>query len=204
MSTEELDLNAEIEGTEDMGGFEMPPEGNIEEGTGVLMEFTGEIKPCGEDDQSLGFELAWIDNPSAKARIFCKTTTNQGLGRIVGIGNASGVFKKIDAKRTKAGKSGILSEKGTVKTKILVEPKFQEQLRQEIEGCVVLCSISHSEAKPYTDKDGVEKEGFPQANINKITSPKTVKKTATAKATSKAADTESSGSDKADNDDWDE
>ena len=69
----------------------------------------------------------------------------------------------------KAGKKSILSDTGTVKTKILQDPKFHEQLRQEIEGCCVLCAITHSPAKPYTDEEtGEEKEGFPQANIGKI------------------------------------
>ena len=168
MSDKTLDPNEEIGGTDDMGGFELPRLGNIKEGTGVLMEFSGEIPNCGENDLSLGFELGEADDPAKKTKIFCKTTTNQGLSRIVGIGKDSGVFKKINDKRVKAGKKSILSESGTVKTKILQDKKFHEQLRQEIAGCQILCTITHSPAKPYVDKDGEEKEGFPQANIGKI------------------------------------
>jgi hypothetical protein len=186
MSEKTLDPNAEIDGTDDMGGFELPRLGNIKEGTGVLMEFTGEIPNCGENDLSLGFELAEADDPSKKAKIFCKTTTNQGLSRIVGIGKDSGVFKKINDKRVAAGKKSILSETGTVKTKILQDKKFHEQLRAEIAGCKILCTITHSPAKPYEDKESGEmKEGFPQANIGKIAASDA--KQGTANATTTAA-----------------
>ncbi len=169
MSTQELDPNAEIGGTNDMGGFELPPVGDIKDGTGTAMEFTGEIKVCGEDEKSLGFELGWIEDEARKAKIFCKTITTQGLSRIVGIGQASGVFEKINASRLAAGKSAILSDKGTVKTKTLQNASFHEQLRQEIKGLRILCTITHSDAKPYKDKvTQEEKEGFAQANIGKI------------------------------------
>lgn len=200
MATEkELDPNEEIDGTDDMGGFELPPVGDISKGTGTLMVFSGEIKNCGENDKSLGFELGWAEDPSQKARIFCKTTTPQGLGRIVGIGKTSGVFAKINAKRIAAGKSAIMSEDGKVKTKILQEPKFHEQLRAEIEGLQVICTITHSKATPYTDKvTGEEKEGFPQANIGKIAAPGSQ-----IKAT-KAATTQAAGTDAGSNEDWEE
>ncbi len=195
--SKELDPNEEIGGTDDMGGFELPPVGNIKDGTGTLMEFTGEIKECGEDDNSLGFALVWAEDSSRKANIFCKTTTSQGLNRIVGIGKSSGVFEKINAKRVKAGKTAILSEAGTVKTKILQDAKFHEQLRAEIEGCQILCNITHSPAKPYTDKvTGEEKDGFPQANIGKIAAPGDAPKKA-----GKAASTEKSSGD---DDEWEE
>ena len=138
----------EISGTEDMGGFSMPPEGNIAKGTGVEMEFTGEIKMCGEDEDCLMFALTYVDDPSAKANIFCKTTTQSGLSKIVGIGRDSGVFDKIDKVRISKNKPPIQSSQGGVKVKVLADPKFHNQLRKEIEGCTILCSISHSEAKP--------------------------------------------------------
>ncbi len=182
---EVLDPNAEIMGTDDMGGFELPPVGDIKDGTGVIMVFTGEIADCGENNQSLGFELGYVDDPSRKARVFCKTTTSQGLSRIVGLGKNSGVFKKINDKRVKGGKTSILTANGGVKTKILQDAKFHAQLRAEIEGCTLLCTITHSDAKPYTDKEtGEEKEGFPQANITK-TAPADAK--AATKATAKGA-----------------
>jgi len=164
-----LDKNAEIDGSEDMGGFSLPPEGNIAKGSGVLMEFTGDITLCGEDKDCLMFDLCYTDDPSAKARIFCKTSTQAGLSKIVGIGRDSGVFNKIDKKRISQNKAPIQSADGKVKVKILTDSKFHEQLRKEIAGCTILCTITHSEAKPYTDKEtGEEKEGFPQANISKI------------------------------------
>lgn len=169
MSTEkELDPNAEIDGTDDMGGFELPRLGNIKAGTGVLMEFTGEIK-LSKKENGLIFHAGDADDLSRKATIYCGIKDNKGLSQIVGIGKASGVFEKINTKRVAAGKKSILSATGTVKTKILQDAKFHEQLRAEIEGCRVLCDITHSPAKPYTDEEtGEEKEGFPQANIGKI------------------------------------
>jgi CDGSH-type Zn-finger protein len=164
----QLDPNAEIEGTEDMGGFELPRVGSMKGGDPVLMEFTGEIK-LSKKENGLIFHAGDADDLSRKATIYCGIKDNKGLSQIVGIGKASGVFEKINTKRVKAGKKSILSESGTVKTKILQDAKFHEQLRQEIEGCRVLCDITHSPAKPYTDEDtGEEKEGFPQANIGKI------------------------------------
>lgn len=169
MSTEkELDPNAEIGGTDDMGGFELPRVGSMKAGNPVLMEFTGEIK-LSKKENGVIFHIGDADNLSRKATIYCGIKDNKGLSQIVGIGKASGVFEKINAKRVKAGKKSILSDNGTVKTKILQDVKFHEQMRQEIEGCRVLCDITHSPAKPYTDEEtGEEKEGFPQANIGKI------------------------------------
>lgn len=179
------DLNAsdEIEASEDMGGFTLPPEGKISDGSGVLMEFTGEIKLCGEDKDCLQFVLAYIDDPSAMANIFCKTSTQSGLSKIVGIGRDSGVFDKIDKKRIAKSKDPIQSADGKVKVKILDDAKFHEQMRKEIEGCRILCTINHTEAKPYVDKDtGETKEGFPQANISKIAPPKAAKSVKTEKS----------------------
>jgi CDGSH-type Zn-finger protein len=185
-----------------MGGFELPPLGNITDGTGTVMVFSGEIKVCGEDEKSLGFELGWDEDDSQKARIFIKTTSPQGLKRLMGIGTQSGVFEKINAKRVKAGKKPILSDKGTVKTKILQDAKFHEQLRQEIEGCKILCTITHSPAKPYEDKvSGEMKEGFPQANIGKIAAPGSVKKSTKAATEESGGGGGGSGSD---DDEWED
>ncbi len=105
------------------------------------------------------------------------------------------MFEKINKKRITAGKTPILSEKGTVKTKIITDKRFQDQLRVEIEGCQLLCTITHSPATPYTDKvTGEEKDGFPQANIGKIAAPGTKQESATKKS--------SDGN--ADGDDWDD
>lgn len=171
------DLNAsdEIEASEDMGGFTLPPEGSIKDGAGVLMEFTGEIKSCVSDEGKKGllFDLFYSDDPSARAKVYCSLETQSGLKKIVGIGRDSGVFDKIDKKRIAKDKKPIQSSTGTVVVKILTDSKFHEQMRKEIEGCRILCTINHTEAKPYKDKDtGEEKEGFPQANISKIASAK--------------------------------
>ncbi len=189
MSTEkELDPNAEIEGTEDMGGFELPRTGNIKAGTGVLMEFT-DIK-LSKKENGLVFHAGDADDLSRKATIYCGFKDNKGLSQIVGIGKASGVFKKINDKRIAAGKKSILSDKGTVKTKILQDKKFHEQIRQEIEGCRVLCDITHSPAKPYKDEEtGEEKEGFPNANIGKIAPADTKVEAGKASTTAVSSDT---------------
>ena len=188
--TKELDPNAEIDGTDDMGGFELPRCGKIKDGTGVLMEFTGEIK-LSKKGNGLIFHAEDADDLNKKATIYCGTKDNKGLSQIVGIGKASGVFEKINAKRLAAGKKSILSETGTVKTKILQEPKFHEQMRQEIVGCKVLCDITHSPAKPYIDDEtGEEKEGFPNANIGKIASADTKVETPAKAAVTSAAATE--------------
>jgi hypothetical protein len=191
----ELDPNAEIEGTNDMGGFELPRLGKISEGTGVLMEFTGEIK-LSKKGNGLIFHAGDADDSSRKATIYCGIKDNRGLSQIVGIGKASGVFEKINVKRLAAGKKSILSEKGTVKTKLLQNAKFHEQMRAELEGCRVLCDITHSPATPYKDEDtGEEKEGFPQANIGKIVPPDTKQEPAAAKAAAGAADKETAPED---------
>lgn len=173
----ELNDADEIGGTTDMGGFNMPPEGSIKDGTAVLMCFTGEIKVCGDEEDGLLFESEYADDPSAKCNMYCKVTTQAGLTKIVGIGLESGVFDKIDKIRIAATppKQPIQSDKGTVKVKILTGPKFMAQMRKEIVGCSVYCTITHSEAKPYVDKEGVTKDGFPQANISKIMSVKKYK-----------------------------
>lgn len=194
----ELDPNAEVGGTDDMGGFELPRLGKIKDGTGVLMEFTGEIK-LSKKENGLIFHAGDADDSSKKATIYCGIKDNKGLSQIVGIGKASGVFEKINAKRLKAGKKSILSETGTVKTKILQDGKFHEQMRAEIVGCKVLCDITHSPAEAYTDDDGVEKDGFPQANIGKIAPADTkVEKTAVAAGNEKAA------GDTAPDDEWED
>lgn len=193
-----LDPNAEIEGTEDMGGFELPRCGNIKAGTGVLMEFSGEIK-LSKKGNGLVFHAGDADDTSKKATIYCGIKDNKGLSQIVGIGKASGVFEKINAKRIAAGKKSILSDTGTVKTKILQDAKFHEQMRAEIEGCRVLCDITHSPATPYTDDDGVEKEGFPNANIGKI-APADTKQVAPAKA----AAGEAASKETAPDDEWED
>ena len=164
----QLDPNAEIGGTDDMGGFELPRIGSMKAGNPVLMEFSGEIK-LSKKENGLIFHAGDADDTSRKATIYCGIKDNKGLSQIVGIGKASGVFEKINSKRVAAGKKSILSDNGTVKTKILQDAKFHEQMRAEIEGCRVLTDITHSPAKPYTDEEtGEEKEGFPQANIGKI------------------------------------
>jgi len=167
--SEELDGSLEITGTDDMGGFSLPPEGNIEKGTGVHMVFNGEIKECGNDEKGRQFELVYVDDSNAKARLYCDSTSQAGLSKLVGIGSDSGAFDKIDKKRIAGGKKPIQSPEGNVVVKVLTGPKFLNQLRKEINGCSVLCSINISPAKPYKDKkSGETKEGYPQANITKI------------------------------------
>lgn len=166
----DLDDGMEIGGSDDMGGFTLPPEGNIAKGTGVVMEFTGEIKKCvsAEGKEGLLFDVVYIEDPSAKAKIYCSLENQSGLSKIVGIGRHSGVFDRIDKIRQANGKNPIQSPEGNVKVKILKDEKFHNQLRKEIVGNAVLCTITHSAATPYVDKDGVTKDGFPQANITKI------------------------------------
>ena len=170
MSTEEkITDDMEFMPTDDMGGFTLPREGKISDGNGVLMEFTGEIKECGAEGLSLGFELAWCEDDSAKTSIYAKTTTSQGMTRIVGIGTHSGVFDKIDAARKAKGKQGIRTETGAVRGKVLKDPKFQAQLRKEIVGCKVLCDITHKPAEAYEDKKtGETKPGYPKAEVGRI------------------------------------
>jgi len=200
MSERELDPNAEIGGTDDMGGFELPRCGKIKDGTGVLMEFTGEIK-LSKKKNGLVFHAGDADDPSKKATIYCGLKDNRGLSQIVGIGKASGVFEKINAKRAAAGKKPLLSESGTIKTKTLQNDKFHEQMRQEIVGCRVLCDITHSPPKPYKDEEtGEEKEGFANANIGKIAPADTKVETP-----AKAAATTAAGTDTAPNDEeWED
>lgn len=201
----DLDKNEEIGGSEDMGGFTLPPEGNIVKGSGVLMEFTGEIKLCGPDKDCLQFMLVYTDDLSAMANIFCKTSTQAGLAKIVGIGRDSGVFDKIDKKRISQNKTPIQSSDGKVKVKILTDSKFHEQLRKEIEGCKILCTITHTEAKPYVDKEsGETKEGFPQANISKIASAKKAATNVTSQKNTANATKDKSGDNAGgDDEEWD-
>lgn len=173
--SDSIDDAMDIEGTEDMGGFSLPPIGNIAKGTGVLMCFTGEITVCGDEEDGLLFEVEYAEDPSAKAKIYCNVTKQAGLSKIVGIGRESGVFDKIDKVRIAGGKKPIQSAEGAVKVKILTGPKFMNQMRKEIIGCSVYCTISHAEAKPYEDKNGITKDGFAQANISKIVSVKKYK-----------------------------
>lgn len=196
-SDKALDPNEELEGTSDMGGFSLPPVGDIGKGTGVLMEFTGEIDVCGDDDDGLLFELSWAEDASAKAKIYVNKNKQAGLSRMIGIGEQSGVFIKINKKRKAKGKTSITSDTGKVKVKILQDSKFHDQLRKEIVGCQVTCTITHSPAKPYEDKDGVMKDGFPQANIGKIIAPSKAKKAVTEKA-------ETSGDPVEEDEEWEE
>ena len=167
---EDLKASDEISSSDDMGGFTLPPEGNILKGTGVKMQFTGEIKDSKPDGKGLTFKLVYCDDPTARANIYCNNQQT-GLAKIVGIGKHSGLFDKIDKIRIARGKTPIQSANGNVTVKILMDSKFRQQMRKEIEGLAILCTINHTEAKPYKDEDtGEEKEGFPQANISKIAS----------------------------------
>lgn len=168
--TEELDPNGKVgSGDGSMGGnFSLPPEGDIDKGTGVLMQFTGVVEPAKKNPDNWGFEVAYIDDPNAKTRIYTDGTKQAGLIKRVDIGVMSGVFDRMDKKRAAQGKPGTRDEKGEVAIKTLTHPDFMEQLKTEIEGLRILCSIKHTPAKPYKDDDGVEKEGFPNANVNKI------------------------------------
>jgi hypothetical protein len=162
MSKDVLDPNEEILPTGDMGGYELPPLGSLADGKPTFMEFTGQITNCGENNMSLGFELVWVEDHTRKAYAYYKTTTKLGCSRILGMAVYSGALEKINNKRIAAGKQPIAK----VVPKIIQDKKFQEQLRQEIEGCVVACTVTHSPAEAYIDKEtGERKEGFAKANI---------------------------------------
>ncbi len=165
----EIDPNALIMPTFNMGGFELPDKGSIKDGTGTLMIFTGEIKACGENESGLQFVAHQAGDESKIARIYCNTKANKGLSQIMGIGAATGVFGKIAEKRAAAGKKPICDANGASTAKVLQAPQFHEQLRKEIAGCKALCTIVHKPAKPYKDKEtGEEKEGFEQAEIKEV------------------------------------
>jgi hypothetical protein len=166
----------EITGTCDMGGFTLPPEGSIAKGTAVLMCFTGEVTVCGDEENGLLFECEYADDPSAKTKIYCNKDKQSGLSMIVGIGQQSGTFDKIDKVRIAGGKQPIQNAKGKVTVKTLTHPKFMAQMRKELVGTSAYCTITHSPAKPYEDKKtGEMKEGFAQANISKLMSVKEYK-----------------------------
>jgi len=140
------------------GAFSLVPEGDIDEGTGIEMEFTGKIEPYGEEKDGLRFEACYVDDPSAKASIFCKMTEQRGLIKMLDIINSSGVAEKL----RKVGKLKSDPSKG-MSARILTDPKFHEQLKLSIEGCRILTTVKHS-AGTYKGKD------VTNANINKIAS----------------------------------
>lgn len=169
--TEELDKSGKVgSGDGSMGGgFTMPPEGDIDKGTGVLMQFTGVIEPSKKNPENWGFEVAYIDDPNAKTRIYTDGTKQAGLIKRVDIGVMSGVFDRIDKKRKAQGKPGTRDADGEVAITTLVHDDFREQLKTEIEGLRILCTIKHTPGKPYKDEEsGEEKQGYDNANVNKI------------------------------------
>lgn len=156
-----VDMDEKIgSGDGSMGGaFTLVPEGDIDKGTGILMEFTGKVEMVTskkDDSESLMVEAGWVDDPTGRSSVFCKLSEQTGLVKLVDIITLSGVDKKIKRKKPDFDSANLTG-------KLLVNPKFHDQLKNDLQGCRILATIKHSKTKV----DGVEKT---YANINKIAS----------------------------------
>lgn len=171
-----VDLNEKVSsGSGEMGGtFTLVPEGDIDKGTGILMEFTGkvEIKENKKGEESLMVEANYIDDPTARCSVFCKLSEQAGLTKLVDIITLSGVDVKIKRKRPDFDSANLTG-------KLLTNPKFHDQLKNDIQGCSILATVNHS---PGTDKEGNKRI---YANINRIAST-TLTNNVAAKPTSSA------------------
>lgn len=151
-----VDMDEKVGGGDgNMGGFTTIPEGDH------LMEFTGKVEMVTskkDDSESLMIEAAWVDDPSGRSSVFCKLSEQTGLVKLVDIIVLSGVDAKIKRKKPDFDSANLTG-------KVLNNPKFHEQLKNDIQGCRIIATIKHSKTKV----DGVEKV---YANINKITSAK--------------------------------
>lgn len=160
-----VDPNEKVGGGDgSMGGaFTLVPEGDIDKGTGVLMEFTGKVEMVtnNKDEESLMVEANWVDDPTARCSVFCKLSETTGLVKLVDIITLSGVDVKIKRKRSDFDSSNLTG-------KILTHSDFHKQLANDIQGCRILATIKHSKGK---DKNDVERT---YANINKIASTNNV------------------------------
>lgn len=163
--SENIDPNEKVGGGDgSMGGtFTLVPEGDIEKGTGILMEFTGkaEIVTNAKEEESLMVEANWVDDPTARCSVFCKLSEQTGLVKLVDIITLSGVDAKIKRKKPDFDSANLTG-------KLLTNPKFHDQLKNDIQGCRILATIKHSKGK---DKNEVERT---YANINRIASTNNV------------------------------
>lgn len=156
-----VDPNEKVDGGDgSMGGtFTLVPEGDIDKGTGVLMEFTGKVEIVTskkDDSESLMVEAGWVDDPTGRSAIFCKLSEQAGLVKLVDIITLSGVDVKIKRKKPDFDSANLTG-------KLLTNPKFHDQLKNDIQGCRILATIKHSATKV----DGNDRT---YANINKIAS----------------------------------
>ncbi len=160
-----IDPNEKVSGgSGEMGGtFTLVPEGDIDKGTGILMEFTGkvEITENKQGEESLMVEANYVDDPTARCSVFCKLSEQTGLIKLVDIITLSGVDKKIKRKKPDFDSANLTG-------KLLTNPKFHDQLKNDIQGCKILATVKHSKGK---DKNQVERI---YANINKIASTNNV------------------------------
>lgn len=156
-----VDLNEKVSsGSGEMGGtFTLVPEGDIEKGTGILMKFTGKVETVtnAKGDESLMVEANYINDPTARCSVFCKLSEQAGLIKLVDIITLSGVDVKIKRKRPDFDSANLTG-------KLLTNPKFHDQLKNDIQGCSILATVNHS---PGTDKEGNKRI---YANINRIAS----------------------------------
>lgn len=160
-----VDPNEKVGGGDgSMGGtFALVPEGDIDKDTGILMEFTGKVETVtnAKDEESLMVEANWVDDPTARCSIFCKLADQAGLVKLVDIITLSGVDVKIKRKKPDFDSANLTG-------KLLINPKFHDQLKNDIQGCRILATIKHSKGK---DKNGVDRT---YANINRIASTNNV------------------------------
>lgn len=161
-----VDPNEKVGGGDgSMGGtFTLVPEGDA-----ILMEFTGKVEmvTSKKDDskESLMVEAGWVDDPTGRSAIFCNLEEQAGLVKLVDIITLSGVDVKIKRKKPDFDSANLTG-------KLLTNPKFHDQLKNDIQGCRILATIKHSKTKV----DGVERT---YANINKIASTNNVAATPT-------------------------
>jgi len=138
------------------GSFSLVPAGDIDKGTGIVMEFNGKIEPYGENKDGQRLELFYVDDPDARSSLFCKLTEQAGLILMLDIVRMSGVAQKLK----KLGKLKSDPDKG-LPAGVLRDAAFHEQLKVSIQGCRVLCTVKHSPGK-YKGND------VTNANISKI------------------------------------
>lgn len=160
-----VDPNEKVSsGSGEMGGtFTLVPEGDIEKGSGILMEFTGkvEITENKKGEESLMVEAGYVDDPTARCAVFCKLSEQTGLTKLLDIITLSGVDVKIKRKKPDFDSANLTG-------KLLTNPKFHDQLKNDIQGCRILATVKHS---PGTDKEGNKRT---YANINRIASTNNV------------------------------
>lgn len=150
-----VDLNETISRSDGNMGMEFPKVrvGDIENGSGVLVEFTGKVGMVQwqkKDGESLVIEASEVDEPLAKSSLWCNLESPEGLQKLVDIICYSGVVKKINRKRSDFTEDSL-------KPELLKNSDFHKQLANDIQGCQILATVIISKDGKY-------------ANITKITS----------------------------------